>query len=101
MPNAPANVRGRQKSERRTVESKVTNEKRIEQFDGHSLSVSLGRLHCTACKMTVFNKWSSIHSHVSSEDHNSKLLIWTTCTEADGELKATLLAYYEANPSLL
>ena len=91
-------MRGRNKAERKTAESKVSVESRIAQFPANSFTMSLGKLHCAACKVTVFNKWSSIQTHVKSEDHKAKLLLWETRTEADGELKANLLAYFEEHP---
>ena len=41
-----------------------------------SLAVVLGRLHCAACKFNIFNKASSIKSHVNSDDHKTKLIAW-------------------------
>ena len=96
--SAPAIVRGRNKAERKTAESKVSVESRIAQFPANSFTMSLGKLHCAACKVTVFNKWSSIQTHVKSDDHKAKLLLWETRSVADRELKANLLAYYEEHP---
>ena len=91
----PAPVRGRNKAERKTAESKVPLAQRLNQFPNQSLSIVQGKLHCNACPFDIFNKHSSIKIHVNSEEHKARLQIWESRVEADSGLKSDLLAYFE------
>jgi hypothetical protein len=95
----PAPVRGRQQAERKTPESKVALEKRIEQFPNTSLVITMGRLHCACCKYNPPNKWSSINIHIQSPKHAANYKAWLTRCADDKELKEDLLAYYCAHPN--
>ena len=99
MPQAPrAPVRGRNKAERKTAESKVPLTARLEQFPNQSFSIVQGKLRCNACPFDCFNKVSSIKSHINSDEHKARVLIWESRIEADCDLKADLLKYFEEHP---
>ena len=59
----PAPVRGRQRAERKTKESNVSLDKRLQQFPGHSLGIRGGKLRCLACKTGTYPRLSTrIHA---------------------------------------
>ena len=101
----PAPVRGRQQAERQTKASKKSAQDRVAEFEGNSLKVSAGELFCQACKVTIFNKWSTINLHCRLENngkptrHAIKMELWRTRKDDDAELKATLAEYYESHPN--
>ena len=102
-----APVRGRQTTERKTVETKVPVEKRITEFPNHSLCINKlnGMLRCAACPIDIVNKVSSIRSHIKMEirpgeptRHAKRLQLWNMRVQGDSELKRSLVEYFEAHP---
>ena len=85
--DALAQVRGRNTAERKTPASKVPLEKRIADNPNHSLTISLGKLYCVACKFSPFNKCSSIQTHLNSPQHQANLLAWNARQDDDSQLK--------------
>ena len=101
---AVAPVRGPNKLQRQTAESKISTDERIKQFPGQSFVNEMGRLKCRACNFFPANKHSSIKTHCSlgTEDnpsrHAVKLQALSMRVELDAELKAGLVEYFESHP---
>jgi hypothetical protein len=104
VPVKEAPVRGPQKLQHSTQESKVPAETRVKEFPNHTLLSVFGDLKCQACKKKLFNKWSSINNHckMGTEEkpsmHAKNVAKWLLRTDDDTILKETLAAYYDAHP---
>ena len=98
-----AAVRGRQKVQRQSYESKVPVEERIEQFKGHSLVNEQGMVKCQACNFFPANTWSSINAHCRLEHngqptrHATKLEAWKNRKVDDSDLKTSLVQYFASH----
>ena len=102
-----APVRGRQKAERQTAETKVSIEKRITDHPGHSLCKNdlNGMLRCAGCAVDIPNKLSSINAHIKMEvragvptGHAKKLKAWLQRARGDAALKQSLVDYFADHP---
>ena len=99
-----ASVRGPNKLQRQTAESKISVDERVQQFPGNSLVNEMGKLRCRACNFLPANKHSSIKSHccMGTEDNPSRHAVrleqWSMQTDRDAELKTSIVDYFESHP---
>ena len=96
---APAQNR-RHTQEYKTVESKVTLEKRLEQFKDNTLVITVGpdgrNLYCRACKKTLRNVWATLNDHCTR--HKDSVAKFLSRVDDDSQLKDDILEYYAAHP---
>lgn len=93
-----AHVRGRQTAKRRTIESKISIQDRLRQFEGNSLVEQCNEIFCQACKFAPANKWSSINSHCTAPSHKAKLVLWERRNMGDVSLAETLAEHFKQHP---
>jgi hypothetical protein len=94
----PAGARGRATSERKTKESKVPINTRLEQNPGQSFRCSAGKLFCAACVFVIPNISANIGAHVQTTKHTTNLARFNARNTADINLMVSLGEYFRANP---
>eukprot|EP00966_Prymnesium_polylepis_P327510 7383383-Prymnesium_polylepis.1 len=92
----PAGARGRATSERKTKESKVPINTRLEQNPGQSFRCSAGKLFCAACAFVIPNISANISALVQTSKHSTNLARFNARMQHN--LMVSLGEYFRANP---
>jgi hypothetical protein len=94
----PSGLRGRQVTQRKTIEPKVSAQTRVNEFPAQSLRVQAGDLYCGCCKTILSKMKTTVKVHVESVKHIQALKTFNVKADQDQQLGGELVAYYKANP---
>jgi hypothetical protein len=96
----PAPIFGhRQSGSGCTHETKVSIEKRLQEFPDQSLCNSLGKILCRACKKEVKNSAHLIKQHLNTQMHTEKLAKLLARNREDDLQKDLITEHFLKNPA--
>eukprot|EP00966_Prymnesium_polylepis_P239084 5529923-Prymnesium_polylepis.1 len=86
----------------KTEPTKVPLEKRVDAFPGQTLVVTKTpngkKLFCRCCPKELENILGTIKTHINSNAHKEKLLIWMEKNRTDDAIREFLEQYFQEHP---